>query len=189
MFHEIYVMRHGQTIWNAEGRMQGAFNSPLTELGRRQAAAQGALLDPLDLEGFDAFSSPQGRCFETAGHAVAGKMGRVCTDDRLCEIRVGEWSGRLRSEFAASGQFRPTPDGEIELYERAPGGEGFDALEARCRAFLADLQRPAVIVTHGITSRMLRSIVLGLGRQGLDDMEGGQGVIFHLKNGVQTRLG
>ncbi|MEM6277220.1 MAG: histidine phosphatase family protein, partial [Pseudomonadota bacterium] len=68
------------------------------------------------------------------------------------------------------------------LYEAAPGGEGLTALEHRCRAFLDDLAGPAVLVTHGITGRMLRALWLGLGQDGLDDLPGGQGVVFHLSD-------
>lgn len=187
-FPELYILRHGETEWNAEGRMQGALNSPLTVVGRGQAKRQKDIMQPIDLNGFDVFCSPQGRAFETAAVALAGLVGHVRTDDRLREIEVGDWSGKIRSELAAPGEFKDTPDGALELYERAPNGEGFAALELRCVDFLNDLKGPAVLVTHGITSRMLRATVLGLGIAGLAAMPGGQGVVYHLKNGVQKRL-
>lgn len=188
-FPELYVLRHGETHWNAENRMQGGLNSPLTDTGRAQAARQAALLGQQDLTGFVAFSSPQGRAIETVGIAVAPHMAMIRTDDRLREIGVGAWQGRLRSELQVTGPLVDGPDGPIAMYEQAPGGEGFARLEARCRAFLADLPGPAVLVTHGITSRMLRCIVLGLDRAGLGHLPGGQGVVFHLRDGVQTQLG
>jgi probable phosphoglycerate mutase len=189
VFPELYILRHGETHWNAENRMQGGLNSSLTEKGRGQAAQQAALLAAQDLTGFAAFCSPQGRAFETAGIAVATHIPMIRTDDRLREIGVGEWQGKLRAGLLVEGDLDDGPDGPITMYEKAPGGEGFVRLEARCRAFLADLTGPSVLVTHGITSRMLRTIILGLGRPGLGQLPGGQGVVFHLKDGSQTQLG
>lgn len=186
-YPELYILRHGETEWNAENRMQGALNSPLTEKGRAQAAAQAKIIARLSLDGFKAICSPQGRAFQTAGIAVAPYFDAITTDARLREIGVGDWAGKLRDGLW-DGPLTETPDGPIALYEHAPGGEGFDALETRCRAFLADLDGPAVLVTHGITSRMMRSILLDVPRTDLGDLPGGQGNVFHLKNGLQTEL-
>jgi len=187
-YPEIYVLRHGETEWNAQGRMQGALNSPLTQVGRKQAVRQGEILASVDLSGFDILTSPQGRAFETAAIALSRQVAHLHTDVRLREIGVGDWAGRIRSELLAGTGFIEGPDGALELYEQAPGGEGFAALEIRCAAFLATLERPAVLVTHGITSRMIRALATGSGRCALAEMGGGQGVVFHLKNAVQKRL-
>ena len=188
MCPEIFVLRHGETFWNAEGRMQGGLNSPLTPLGKKQAARQAEILAEIDLSRFAVLCSPQGRAFETAAIALARKVNNIETHRDLREIEVGEWQGRLRSELADPDEFEDTPDGALELYERAPGGEGFAALERRCIDFIGKLQGPSVLVTHGITSRMLRATVLGLGAKGMAEMPGGQGVVYHLKEGVQKRL-
>ena len=188
MYPEIYVLRHGETLWNAQGRMQGGLNSPLTTVGKEHAARQAEILTAVDLNRFAVLCSPQGRAFETAAIALARQVDNIQTDVRLREIEVGEWQGRVRSELTVPGEFEDTPDGALELYERAPGGEGFVALEVRCREFMDNLQGPSVLVTHGITSRMIRAIVLGLGGAGMSEMPGGQGVVYHLKDGVQKRL-
>lgn len=188
-FPELYILRHGETAWNAENRMQGGLNSPLTETGKGHAVAQAAILAKLDLTGFDVWCSPQGRAFETAAIALARQVPFIRTDDRLREIEVGAWQGRLRDELKAEGPVEDTPDGPIALYEHAPGGEGFAALQARCEDFLSSLTTPAVLVTHGITSRMMRSILLGTAGENIGGLPGGQGVVYHLKNGVQNRLG
>ncbi|MFQ1700523.1 histidine phosphatase family protein [Loktanella agnita] len=186
---ELYILRHGETEWNAQNRMQGGLNSPLTETGRAQAARQAELLSHLSLDGFAGICSPQGRAVETAGIAVARHLLMIRTDDRLREIGVGEWQGRVRSDLRVDFPADDGPDGPVAYYAHAPGGEGFAALEARCRDFLADLTGPAVLVTHGITSRMLRMCLLGLGHNDLGGLPGGQGIIFHLKDGVQRQVG
>ena len=181
---ELYILRHGETEWNAENRMQGEMNSPLTPKGEMDAARQGEILRSRDLTGFAFLSSPQGRAFQTAGIALAGIADHIRTADRLREIGVGDWSGRLRDEL-------PMPEGKdpfMAQYEIAPNGEGFARLETRCRAFLDDLTGPSVLVTHGITSRMLRAIIIGEGAVAVPTVHGGQGCCYHLKDGVQNLL-
>jgi len=183
-FPELYILRHGETTWNAENRMQGALNSPLTDKGLRDAARQGVILAGLDLTGFAFLTSPQGRAFQTAGIALAGIADSISTDERLREIGVGDWSGRLRNEL-------PRPKGKdavMAQYEMAPNGEGFARLKLRCRAFLADLQGPAVLVTHGITSSMIRGLVVGEKAHAKPPRHGGQGAVFHLRDGDQFLL-
>ena len=187
-FPELYILRHGETAWNAQNRMQGGLNSPLTDVGRGQAARQAEIMGARDLTGFDVWCSPQGRAFETAAIALARLVPFVRTDDRLREIGVGDWQGLVRDPSWMTQPVEDTPDGPIAYYENAPGGEGFAALETRCAGFLASLERPAVLVTHGITSRMMRTILLHRSRDTLGDLPGGQGNVFHLKDGVQTEL-
>ncbi|EBA11640.1 histidine phosphatase family protein [Roseobacter sp. CCS2] len=182
IYPELYILRHGETIWNAEHRMQGELNSPLTEKGMRDAARQGAILSGINLNGFTFLSSPQGRAFQTAGIALAGIADHIRTDDRLREIGVGDWSGLLRDIL-------PSPQSpHTSQYEIAPNGEGFPRLKLRCRAFLADLQGPAVLVTHGITSSMIRGLVVGEKAHAVPDTHGGQGRVYHLKDGDQFLL-
>lgn len=181
---ELYILRHGETEWNAENRMQGELNSPLTPKGEMDAARQGEILATRELAGFSFLTSPQGRAVQTAGIALARVALHVRTDDRLREIGVGDWSGVLRETL-------PMPEGKdpfMAHYEIAPNGEGFARLEQRCRAFLADLAGPSVLVTHGITSRMIRSLVIGDDALAVSTVHGGQGCVYHLKDGVQTLL-
>ena len=108
----------------------------------------------------------------------------IRTDDRLREIGMGAFAGQFRTPLMAQEQIR---DG-FALYERAPGGEGFAALHARCTAFLNSLSSPAVLVTHGITSRMLRVVLSGRPIGDVARMGGGQGVVYAVQGGVQTCL-
>ncbi|WP_299504847.1 histidine phosphatase family protein [uncultured Roseobacter sp.] len=184
----LYILRHGQTVWNAEHRIQGRLDSPLTAEGKAQARAQNNILRGLDLKGFQAFCSPQGRAFHTASIALEGLVPAVHTDPRLAEIFVGAWEGLRRDELVVDRPVDESEESALDLYERAPGGEGFQGLHARCTAFLADLQGPSVLVTHGITSRMLRLIILGKDIAEIGMLPGGQGVVYHLEDGEMHRL-
>ena len=170
-----------------EGRLQGGRNSPLTRAGRDQARRQARLLDCLDLSGMDIRTSPQGRAVQTAGIALAARAAWIRTDERLREIGVGDWTGRRRAEIGTGSDNDPSA-GTIALYDRAPGGEGFAALRARCAGLLHDLAGPAVLVTHGITSRMIRAIALGLPDAALGDLPGGQGIVHHVAGGAARVL-
>jgi probable phosphoglycerate mutase len=100
----------------------------------------------------------------------------------LREIDVGEWSGRLMEDIRADPRTRPEADLRA-LYDAPPGGEGLLALERRCRALLDTLDRPTVLVGHGMTGRMLRTLALGCGPEALDDLPSGQGAAFRISHG------
>lgn len=179
----LLVLRHGETEWNLCGRLHGRFDSPLTDRGTCQAQAQRAILSGLDLEGYQAFSSPQGRAFHTAAIALAGLLPEIATDARLAEIGIGDWAGVFLNDLDL-----PVRD-PAALYEAAPGGEGFAALRARSRDFLASLRCPTVIVSHGITTWMLRSLALYDEPQRFPAKPDLQGVVYRIENGRQAVLG
>ena len=101
---------------------------------------------------------------------------------------MGDWTGKERTEIAAEAPHLFEVQDGLGWYDHAPGGEGIEALYARCGTFLASLRTPAVIVTHGITSRMLRCHALGLEPGAFGELPGGQGVVYHLADGVQRCL-
>ncbi|MEY8829068.1 histidine phosphatase family protein [Sedimentitalea sp. XS_ASV28] len=185
-FPEFLILRHGETEWNREGRMQGGLDSALTEVGRDQARRQNEILQAFGVSGWSWFASPQGRAMSTARIAAEGLSSDIVPDTRLREIGVGEWTGLLRSEIAQRAPYL-FETGDLDWYDHAPGGEGLIALERRARAFLRDLDGPAVIVTHGITSRVIRCVAQGLPAEAFDTLGGGQGVVYHIRDG-ESRL-
>ena len=180
-YPEIYAIRHGQTVWNTQKRYQGRMDSPLTDMGRAQATAVGhALRAELPDRAVAYYASPQGRVQETASH-----MGVQPTNDpRLAEVSFGAWEGLNWDDIAAGWPERAAmAETEPFLWNfQAPGGETLADLQARARAFLADLTGPSVLVTHGITSKVLRAVWLGLNEYEISALAGGQGVIFHLSH-------
>jgi probable phosphoglycerate mutase len=190
----IYLVRHGQTEFNREGRIQGRMESDLTPLGRSQAAAMAALLADLvrrdgGAEGWRVVSSPQGRARATAaaiGQALALPVG---IDDRLAEICCGEWEGRLRTEIA---QAHPERFELREWFFGLPGGETFEEVWARVADFLADLppepQRRVIAVSHGVAGRLLRGAYAGLSRRETVAQHVPQDAVFRLCGGRIDRL-
>ncbi len=186
-YPEFLILRHGETEWNRAGRLQGALDSPLTALGKEQARRQNAILRGFGTNGWAWYCSPQGRARHTARIAARGMTVSVRYDARLREIGMGGWAGRLRDELAAEAPQLFETDG-LGWYDHAPGGEGLVALERRATAFLAELPGPGVIVTHGITSRVMRCVALDLPVADFGTLGGGQGVVHHIRDGVSRLL-
>ncbi len=103
----IYMIRHGQTDWNAEGRLQGQKDIGLNDTGRAQARLNGHTLRGLlgaEAPLFDYVSSPLGRTRETM-QLARSEMGldplAYRTDDRLVELSFGDWEGHTLDEIRA----------------------------------------------------------------------------------------
>lgn len=153
----LIMVRHGQTDWNLEHRMQGQLEVPLNETGRAQAAALGKRLALLPID--RVYVSPLGRARETAALALAGRDLPYDFDGRLAEIQLGRLQGMTVKE--ATPLF---PDGDWR-YERY-GGESLEDLHRRLSAFAKErLPQPGttLLVMHGMSLRMLRAVLLGLG--------------------------
>ena len=110
----LYLVRHGQTLWNTEARFQGQFDSPLTDLGRDQASRVGRALAAeigVRSEPIRAYVSPLGRTRATAGLIGQSLPMRIIEETRLMEVHFGEWEGLTRddilSRFGKDQSIRP----------------------------------------------------------------------------------
>lgn len=180
---DLLVLRHGQTEWNLAGRFQGRQNSDLTELGRAQARQQNSILSVHGGNFPDHFSSPQARAYETAKIALG--QSEVAQDVRLAEVAFGDWEGMTRSYIKTqiTGNFD-----DHQWFFQSPGGESYADMASRVRAFMDDLTGPAIIVTHGVTSVVLRGLWLGLSMEELAVLPTVQGCVYRLANGQETIL-
>jgi glucosyl-3-phosphoglycerate phosphatase len=165
----LFIARHGETVFNAAGRMQGMYaHTPLTREGCEQASDMGAALRshvedsaPLSL-----ISSPAGRTLQTLA-LVVEELGRDFhandTDIRLREIDVGDWDGCYYKDIAPD--IRTIMDMEHKLFiKKAPGGEDYVDVAERVNEWLSEqaFETDMLIITHGMTARVLRGILLGL---------------------------
>src|ERR1700748_889445 len=118
----IYLCRHGETLYNREGRIQGQLNSSLTPLGRKQARAMAACLAALTPApaGWRIVASPLERTLQTAA-AISERLGlEVEVDARLMEVMVGSWQDKLHKTLMHE---HPELDGDRLGCFRAPCGE------------------------------------------------------------------
>ncbi len=154
----LIVVRHGETLWNQQHRMQGHSDSPLTENGVRQTRQLAQRLAQIEFAAL--YSSDSGRTLETARNVAAATGHEVIVDSRLRERSFGVFEGLTGDEMRtlhpdAFARFR-TRDPHFVV----PGGES--ALEFRDRALgcLREIAQRhaaelAVVVTHGLVLDML----------------------------------
>ncbi len=188
----IYLVRHGQTEFNRERRIQGHVDSPLTELGVRQAKAVGRLLRDLirDPDGWRIVSSPLGRARATA-EIVAGKLGGlpIELDERIKEMSWGAHDGRLRAELEAEN---PDTFARTNWAFDASAGETYDDVAGRVGAWLASLppepERRIIAVSHGVSGRVLRGLYAGLPRDEAAQQDVPQDAVFLLQHGGVGRI-
>ena len=167
----LFIARHGETVFNADRRMQGALgHTPFTRNGFDQIDAMGRTLagwitpdQPLEL-----WASPTGRTLQTMA-ILCENLHRdwhsTRRDERLVEIGMGEWDGRFYEEIIA--EFGPIYDIEQMVFTRtAPGGESYAEVRRRVEDWVADLSgdHDRLIVTHGVTAVVLRAVLTGAGR-------------------------
>jgi broad specificity phosphatase PhoE len=188
----IYLVRHGETEFNRERRIQGHVDSPLTALGVRQAKAVGRLLRDLirEPEGWRIVSSPLGRARTTA-EIVAYMLGGlpVELDDRLKEMSWGPHDGRLRAELEAE---HPETFGRTGWAFDAATGESYEAVAGRLGDWLASLppepERRVIAVSHGISGRVLRGLYADLDRDRSAQQDVPQDAVYLLQHGGVGRI-
>ena len=165
----IYVVRHGQTDYNAEMRFQGRMDIPLNELGKEQARGNGRALKELigdKADEFDFVSSPLGRTRQTM-ELIRSEIGLETSDyrldDRLVEISFGDWEGfsinELETKFPdhyaerEKDKWNFTPPGDLT--------ENYDLVSQRIAPYLKSIDKPTICVCHGGVIRTMFHIING----------------------------
>lgn len=162
----VYLLRHGETVWNADGnRYCGATDIGLTDKGLQQAYLAAQALEGIS---FDAiYSSPLQRAFRTA-QIASGRPEDVKIDQRLIEADFGEWEGKTREEFIAENaalwdNWCFAPD------NTRAGGNGETAMEVinRVEDFFQDVSKThssgtILVVAHNAVNRFYMAWKLGM---------------------------
>ena len=152
----VYLVRHGQTAWNAEGRLQGQADTDLNDTGRAQARRNGARLAGLiaDPAATDFVASPLKRTRETM-ELLRTAMGLAPdgyrTDPRLVEVHFGDWQGRTFKELEAAdpGCFLRREEDKWRFVPPGEAAESYERLAERVLPCLEGFSRDTVCVTHG----------------------------------------
>ena len=163
----ILLVRHGQSVWNADGRWQGQADPPLSELGEEQAVAAARAVGLVDA----VYASDLVRARHTA-ELVAAQLGTdVAVDPRLRERHAGDWEGRTRAEIDEGWP------GYLETGRRPAGYEPDDSVLDRVLAALDTIARAhdgdVLVITHGGVVRVVERH-LGADADGLIPNLGGR---------------
>ncbi|MDE2376620.1 histidine phosphatase family protein [Bradyrhizobium sp.] len=194
----IYYLRHGETDWNALGRLQGVQDIPLNARGRGQAVQAAGILaelfarDGRDRTSLPYVSSPLGRAratMELVRERLDLPPADYGLDDRLREIGYGVWEGSTLPESEAS---------HPNVYARRlldkwtvapPGGETYAAVQLRMLDWYESLLTDTVAVAHGGTARALM-VALGLETPAsAADLLIEQGAVYVFRDGGLTKYG
>jgi probable phosphoglycerate mutase len=192
----LYYIRHGETDWNVEGRLQGRHDIPLNARGRGQALHCGEVLrDLFQREGIDAagiacLSSPLGRARETM-RLVRGVLGLAEeayeVETRLTEISFGGWEGFTIGELRQRDPERVAAREHDKWSFVAPGGESYREVSSRIGLWYETLPGTALVCAHGGTARGLMAY-LGIAKPAAAPLiDVAQGVVYVFEGDRLTR--
>lgn len=196
--HRLVFIRHGETAWNAEGRLQGQEDIPLNPRGRDQAQSVGRDLGKWlrrDGEGpiarYAFVASPLGRArttMELARAAMGLDPNDYALDPALQELSFGDWQGLTWPEVKARDPQGAAAREADKWNFTPPGGEGYAQLAVRIGAWLAGVRQDTVAVAHGGVARALFNLIGGVPAARAPLMDIWQGRILIFENGAYRWL-
>lgn len=192
----IYLLRHGETEFNREGRIQGWSHSELTDMGMLQARRMGERLRELidDSPNWVVIASPQERAYRSAEivRNVLGLATPIETLDGLKEVTLGSWEGLLYEDVEAAFPEAFAGSTRYDRFFCSPDGDTYDSLAERVSAALALIQAHAIpnriVISHGVAGRLLRGLYAGLAKDELLKLESPQTAFFRLHEGRIERV-
>ncbi|MDX1402080.1 MAG: histidine phosphatase family protein [Kiloniellales bacterium] len=184
----LFVLRHGPTAWNEEGRIQGRSDIPLSPAGESLVSAWRL---PRSVANWVGYCSPLARTCRTADLLGLPSSKR---DDRLIEMSWGEWEGRSLSELRTELGEKMSHMESLGLDFRPPGGESPRLVQERLKPLLSHLSargRPAVIITHKGVLRALYALASNWDMAGKPSVKlrDGHGHFFRLLKGASAAIG
>jgi probable phosphoglycerate mutase len=190
----LYFIRHGETDWNAEGRLQGQTEVALNERGRRQATGLAASIKAGHLGELSAdffaslpiFSSPMQRTRQTLEIFTAAlglPFRRPVFDDRLKEIAFGQWEGRTWREIADAEPEAASSRQRSRWDFVPPGGESYSDVEHRVLDWYQTIKDDAILVAHGGIARVLLHALARLPRERACKLDIWQGKLLEIHEG------
>lgn len=162
---EIYIVRHGQTLWNQGKRLQGSTDIELNDNGRDLAIKTGIALKNTRIDVI--YSSPLKRAYETASLIRGDRDIDIITDERIRELSFGHFEGQnfselIKDEGLTFRYFFKQP----HLYKPADDGESLEHLIERAGSFMHEVIEPlekncerVMIVAHGALNKAIMSYI------------------------------
>jgi probable phosphoglycerate mutase len=192
----LYYVRHGETDFNSQGRLQGRRDTVLNAHGRRQAAECGVLLGDLFVrdqrraQDFKYVSSPLKRARETM-EIVRATLGLEAhnydVDARLIEIAYGEWEGLTLHEIETRNASVLSARERDKWDFAPPGGESYRELADRIGNWYRPLTADTVVAAHGGGVRALMAILNIVPEEQATHARIEQGVVYVFADGKMSR--
>ncbi|EGR0767828.1 histidine phosphatase family protein [Vibrio parahaemolyticus] len=191
MTRRIFVLRHGETEFNADKKLQGHCNSSLTSKGSDQARRVGTTLKQyVENRPFRVYSSTLGRALQTS-QIVCEELNysyeNLNKEPRLKEFSLGEWEQRT---IPSLEQEIPNLLAQNDWYLQAPNCETYESVRERLSSWLSDVahDEDIVVVSHGLTGIVLRGLLLGMDYTQLWQQDLPQDAFFIIEDGRITRV-
>jgi len=192
----LYYVRHGETDFNLEGRLQGRRDTELNAHGRRQAAECAAVLhdlfarDQKQAQDFAYLSSPLKRARQTM-EVLRATLGLdplgYDIDKRLIEIAYGDWEGLTLPEIEARTAGSLAQRDRDKWDFAPPAGESYRQLAERIGEWYASLTHDTVVAAHGGGVRALMALLHILPEEGATHAQIEQGVVYVFADGMMSR--
>ncbi len=190
----IYLLRHGQTEWNLEGRYQGQLDSPLTLLGKKQAEENAIKLSKhIDIHKVKFFASPLGRAKSTA-KIIARYSGldysSIIFEKNIQEFNYGIFEGKTKTYCQEQYKEVFTQREADKFNYLLEEGESYAEVSKRLKVWLASIshEKEVVVVAHEMINRTLRGIYCGLKNEEMLQLRQPNDLLIKLENGVETVL-
>ena len=171
-FNRLFFVRHGETDWNAEGRMQGQQDIAMNARGHDQAAQAGKTIrnligvNPARIAAdYEFIASPLHRTRQTMEilrHQLGLPIQSYTQDDRLKEITFGQWEGLTWPEVMARDPQKADERQDNKWGFVPPQGESYAMVAERVRPWFETLEGDAVIVSHGGVARVFLALIGGV---------------------------
>ncbi|CAI2308657.1 TPA: histidine phosphatase family protein [Vibrio parahaemolyticus] len=191
MTRRIFVLRHGETEFNADKKLQGHCNSSLTSKGSDQARRVGTTLKQyVENRPFRVYSSTLGRALQTS-QIVCEELNysyeNLNKEPRLKEFSLGEWEQRT---IPSLEQEIPNLLAQNDWYLQAPNCETYESVRDRLSSWLSDVthDEDIVVVSHGLTGIVLRGLLLGMDYTQVWQQDLPQDAFFIIEDGRITRV-
>jgi len=185
----IILLRHGQTIWNVEGRYQGQLNSDLTDLGKEQAKENGLKIKKLigTNPEIKFFSSPLGRAKETSS-IICDTLGldkdKIIFDENIQEVNYGIFEGKTKKfckkKYKKEFQARESNKWSYVLED----GESYEMVTKRIYSWLERVkdEKMVVLVAHEMINRALRGIYCSYDKESMLKLRQKNDIVLKLEN-------
>ncbi|MCX8760759.1 phosphoglycerate mutase family protein [Vibrio parahaemolyticus] len=191
MTRRIFVLRHGETEFNADKKLQGHCNSSLTSKGSDQARRVGTTLKQyVENRPFRVYSSTLGRALQTS-QIVCEELNysyeNLNKEPRLKEFSLGEWEQRT---IPSLEQEIPNLLAQNDWYLQAPNCETYESVRERLSSWLSDVahDEDIVVVSHGLTGIVLRGLLLGMDYTQVWQQDLPQDAFFIIEDSRITRV-